>query len=540
MAWLWHVVRRWHAQIVGERMSNPNPTTLAGDGPDASPRAARLNWAQRLAEYFNREPTRFLAWIVFAQVLLWTAAPALLFRSLPLDMVENVAWGHEWQLGYYKHPPLQAWIVGLTMFLSRGVIWPLYLLGPIATALTFIPIFLLGREAAGPKAGLFAVILFSMVFYANLASTEFNANVLQLPIWSWAAFFLWRALQRDKIGWWLLLGAAISLAIYAKYSAVVLVMSLVLAGILQPEGRQRLRGGGPYVTVAASLLLSTPQFIWLWQSDWLPLNYAAERAADLTPMGRLLRPLGFLFAQLLDHAAALLLVLIGWLGWSRQNGKIVTFHSTPRLRLFVTVLAFAPIFISILMAAFAGEGLRDMWGAPMVIWLTLALVLWIKPAYIEARLPALLATWLSLFLAAPLIYCAISQFGPVFGAAPQRSAWPSDELAEQLTQVWRKETGMPLRLVAGNTWESGLVSAYSPDQPSVYAYADQRLNPWVDPDRIAKQGLLLVWPANWPTLPEVYSRLGPFSATGEVTAPFAGSRVPDARMRWAIRPPHPS
>src|SRR5436190_8517573 len=29
------------------------------------------------------------------------------------DMLEAWAWGQEFQLGYYKHPPLYAWIVGL-------------------------------------------------------------------------------------------------------------------------------------------------------------------------------------------------------------------------------------------------------------------------------------------------------------------------------------------------------------------------------------------------------------------------------------------
>jgi hypothetical protein len=32
--------------------------------------------------------------------------------SLPLDVVsDGLSWGHEWQWGYYKHPPLPSWEV---------------------------------------------------------------------------------------------------------------------------------------------------------------------------------------------------------------------------------------------------------------------------------------------------------------------------------------------------------------------------------------------------------------------------------------------
>ena len=50
--------------------------------------------------------------VLAAHVAAWTAFPFFLYwpGSLPHDMTEAWAWGQELQLGYFKHPPLYAWL----------------------------------------------------------------------------------------------------------------------------------------------------------------------------------------------------------------------------------------------------------------------------------------------------------------------------------------------------------------------------------------------------------------------------------------------
>jgi len=49
-----------------------------------------------------------IAVAAFAAVhaFVWTALPTLLYRNLPLDLIEALTYGREWQLGYDKLPPL--------------------------------------------------------------------------------------------------------------------------------------------------------------------------------------------------------------------------------------------------------------------------------------------------------------------------------------------------------------------------------------------------------------------------------------------------
>lgn len=46
--------------------------------------------------------------VLFA--LIFTVIPMLCRNIIPHDMIENLYWGKEWQLGYAKHPPLFAWV----------------------------------------------------------------------------------------------------------------------------------------------------------------------------------------------------------------------------------------------------------------------------------------------------------------------------------------------------------------------------------------------------------------------------------------------
>ena len=48
--------------------------------------------------------------ISFAFLLVFALIPTIMRDTLPHDMIENLYWGKEWQLGYDKHPPLFAWI----------------------------------------------------------------------------------------------------------------------------------------------------------------------------------------------------------------------------------------------------------------------------------------------------------------------------------------------------------------------------------------------------------------------------------------------
>src|ERR1700690_1444224 len=56
-------------------------------------------------------PGRAFVTVMLLHAAVWTALPALLYPNLPLDLIEAMIYGREWQLGYDKLPPLPWWLV---------------------------------------------------------------------------------------------------------------------------------------------------------------------------------------------------------------------------------------------------------------------------------------------------------------------------------------------------------------------------------------------------------------------------------------------
>ena len=61
----------------------------------------------------RRRPGTVLAWVLGLHVVVWTIVPMLTSSNLQLDLLEDLALGREWQLGYWKHPPLPWWLADL-------------------------------------------------------------------------------------------------------------------------------------------------------------------------------------------------------------------------------------------------------------------------------------------------------------------------------------------------------------------------------------------------------------------------------------------
>src|SRR5262245_49604187 len=127
-----------------------------GDARGMSAADSIGGFLDRIVGYAQRRPMATLAWLLGFQFVVWTLLPALISANLQLDLVEGLALGKEWQLGYWKHPPLPWWVTDLAYRLT-GLIDAVYILGPLAAAVCFYAVWLLARDVAGPMQALIAV-----------------------------------------------------------------------------------------------------------------------------------------------------------------------------------------------------------------------------------------------------------------------------------------------------------------------------------------------------------------------------------------------
>lgn len=448
-------------------------------------------------------------WFWLAAVLYglaWSLLPPLLSSSYPLDVVESLTWGREWQWGTYKHPPLAPWVLHV-FWLAFGQVGPT-LLSQLCIAATLWFVWCTGTRLMTPERAFIGTALTMGVAFYTRPALEFNHNIAQMPLWAALVWCLLAALQSGRLRHWLALGLLAGLGMLTKYSIALLLTCLGLYLVLSPA-RRLLRQRGPWLALAMSLAVFAPHLYWLWQSDWMPLAYARSRAAIDAGHSPRMSAVLFMGTQCLNHLPLALIVLAAALGTRRamRQGNPGAVASPVRWRLhtdwpgYLLTAALASGFLVTLLGLMLGLRLRDMWGSPLWAFSGLLVAAAIPSDWLTPMRPRLLrglAVWLVLISTLSGAYLA---YGAQWRGRPARTDWPAASLGEQSQKAWRSVSTCPLDTVAGNYWLAGLVTVASPDQPSILIDGETRFSPWITPQRLQAHGALWVWQPQAPGEP---------------------------------------
>ncbi len=135
----------------------------------------------RLIDAVERRPQAAFAGFLVVHGLVWTALPSLFCFNLPLDVIEALVYGREWQLGYDKLPPLPWWLIEAAYRLS-GTDAAIYALGQLAVIVAFAAVWLTARPLIGATGALAAILLTDGMHYFNISAAKFNHNVSETSV----------------------------------------------------------------------------------------------------------------------------------------------------------------------------------------------------------------------------------------------------------------------------------------------------------------------------------------------------------------------
>jgi dolichyl-phosphate-mannose-protein mannosyltransferase len=494
----------------------------------------------------ERRPRDAFAAFLALHVVLWTALPALLYPNLPLDLIEALTYGREWQLGYDKLPPLPWWLVEV-VYRTVGVDTAYYALAQIAVVAAFAVVWLTARPLVGAVGALVAVLILDGLHYFHFTAAKFNHDVIQLPLWALAGYAFHAALRRGRLLHWLLLGVAIGLSLWAKYFVVVLAVPLALFLLIDREARPALATPGPFVALAVALAIMAPHLLWLVQSDFLPFAYASARAAPSRGLiDHLLHPLAFAVGQLAFLLPALIIAaVVIWPRPKAQMSEAAAQRAAAKAdgfdRRIVTLLAFGPAAMTIALSALSGRGTIAMWGYPLWLFLGLWIVLHARAAIEPVRLGRIVGVWAGVFAVFAIAFAASYTVLPAIDHRYRAVFYPGDRLADELARRFRAATGRSLTYVIGTMWDGGNVAHYAPEQPRVLIDGDWRRAPWIDLGDLRSKGAVVVWTGSDPTvMPLALRRVaGEAQIQPPFTLPFRrGDHV--LTVGWAILRPQPA
>jgi len=486
-------------------------------------------------------PGRAFGVFLALHAAVWTVLPALLYRNLPLDLIEALVYGREWQLGDDKLPPLPWWLVEIVYRLV-GHDFAYYLLAQVAIMAAFALVFAMARPLVGTLGALAAVLILDGLHYLNYTGVKFNHDVIQLPFWALAGYAFHRALRGGEMRHWLLLGLAIGLSLWAKYFVAMLAVPLALFMLFDRDARKALATPGPYLAAAIALLVMAPHLVWLVKNDFLPFAYAEHRAE--LPRGwydHLWHPLVFAGGQLFFLIPSLLIALPLFLPRPTSSEPPAVFGADAYDRRIVALLTFGPLATVLALSALTGRGTVAMWGYPLWLFLGLWLVLTARRVLDQKRLARVALTWAVVFAGLALAFIGNYGVMPLYDHRYRAVLYPGGELAREISQRYRAVTGQPIVYVIGSMWDGGNVAHYSASQPRVLIDGKPERAPWIDLNDLRARGAVVVWTGGDPQVLPVQLRT--IAADAAVQAPFTvpfrrGDHVLD--VGWAILLPKPA
>jgi 4-amino-4-deoxy-L-arabinose transferase-like glycosyltransferase len=195
-------------------------------------------------------------------------------------------WGQHWAWSYFDHPPLQAWVQGITTAILGRSSFSLRLPNLLTTGVLVGLYGHLCRRIYGGRRGawgLTVLLLFtSPLFFLYLAFAWHDHG---LVLWSTlAGYSLARFLQgypqRRPWGWLYAVGAGLGLAALSKYLAVILALALLVA--IASHGPWRSLLWHPHLLGAAALglAIASPILIWNAQHDWISFQFYLGRSVQ--------------------------------------------------------------------------------------------------------------------------------------------------------------------------------------------------------------------------------------------------------------------
>jgi hypothetical protein len=134
-----------------------------------------------------------------------------------------------------------------------------------------------------------------------------------------------------------------------------------------------------------------------------------------------------------------------------------------------------------------------------------------------------------LLLCAPPASAGTPKYSPVEGS-----------VAVPLTQDPASRTGHPLSIIGGASFLAGALALASPARPPVMPEAEPSRAPWISADRLARDGMVVVWritDRNVELPAELRGRWPNLRPEAPIVVQWSfGGRLEPARIGWAIVP----
>ncbi len=199
------------------------------------------------------------------------------FLPLHGDEAYYWMWSKQLQMGYYDHPPMIAYMIYLTNFISMSE-WGVRLVNVFCMGISALYIFKLTKDLSDDKTALNAVIIFLSVALTNAGTIITTPDSPLSLFWSISLYYTYRAIFIGDKKDFILTGLFLGLMMLSKYSSVLYILGVVLFLLL--KRRDIFLNPYMYVSILISLIIASPMIFWNYQHDWISFMFQLHHGAS--------------------------------------------------------------------------------------------------------------------------------------------------------------------------------------------------------------------------------------------------------------------
>ena len=402
---------------------------------------------------------KVLILFLILHLFFWTLAPSISNINLPLDTIEALAWGSNLEWGFSKHPPFSAFAVEIFYTIFGSNDWAYYLLSQIFVIVSLIYVWKFSNEIFDEKIySLLSVLTLSGIYYYNFTTPEFNVNVSQLPFWALTVYFFWKSINSNNRINWILFGIFSALGFLSKYLFIYILLAIFFNFILNIKIYKKFITNY-LLSIAISLAILTPHFIWLFKNNFITIVYGLNRSAltNTTWVNHLENPLVFILKQILILIPFFIMIFILL---KKFNFKL---NLKNRKNLFLISINLIPIILILFTSIVSGAKIRTMWMTPFYLFFGTFFIEIFRKNIDLKKIRKFLIFFLFLFILSPAIYLGISIYDK-----NKRTDFPGKEIARLVQNKWNDNFVNDIKIVIGDEWFAGNLSYHLNSRPVWY------------------------------------------------------------------------
>ena len=405
----------------------------------------------------NKEK-KFFYLLCLYHLIIWTIIPYLSNKNLPLDVIEALAWGQNFDLGYTKHPPLSGWIPGILFKFFGNKDWVYYLLSQIFIIVSFIFIWKLASLFFKKKIYvLLSVLSIEGIVFFTFETPQFNVNICQLPLWIGTIYFFLKSIKNNKISDWIFLGIFSAFGFLTKYIFLYLLTSLFFYLVFILIKNKKFYFNFFY-SLLTFLLIIYPHLQWLSQNDFSTINYALKRGGLNEPniYNHFLNPLKFLITQIIISFPFFLLI---YLLIKKIKIRLPLKNEKFIFLLFSFLL---PFFLILATSIITGSRIRTMWMIPFYSLIGIFFI-YLYEKYINFKKLKNFKILLIIFLIlSPTLYSLRSIY------FDSRTGYEGKKIASEIEKEWKTISKVNISNVGFSEWYAGNLSYQLANRPKFF------------------------------------------------------------------------